>query len=107
MALVLSAANEVEMNFSGEFRATGRRDAIDVGMLETIDYASRVFTVAGLTATLVAEQQDRSNAPPKLLTGRSGSYRISTGQRGSMPMVSNASSAPLTESVAVAPALMA
>jgi hypothetical protein len=74
--VAIAAANEIDMLVSGEFRYSGRGDALKPPAIALIDHVCGVLGVPGLAATLRIARAAYSLAPPEVLTGIGGSYRI-------------------------------
>jgi hypothetical protein len=79
--VAIAAANEVEMQLSGELRYSGRTDVAKPPLRDLMSTVCRVLGVPGLTDTLVDTRANLPAVPPTLLTNRAGSYRIQGGQR--------------------------
>jgi hypothetical protein len=88
--IVIEAANELDMLLSGEFRYSGRTDAIESGALRRIDHVCRILGVNGLHDALVLARAAQAPLPPGLGTGMQGSYRIAPDKRSAVSMVSPA-----------------
>lgn len=90
--IAIAAANELEMHMSGEFRYSGRADALSSQMMQLISHVCRILGVAGLYDSLVAVKQQKLPVQPDLVTGLSVSYRIANDRVNLVRMTSNATS---------------
>jgi hypothetical protein len=79
--MAIAAANEVDMHLSGEFRYSGRTDAIEPRVLRQIGQVCEVLGVRGLSATLPQAEQSERAALPELMTNIRTSYRIAHAER--------------------------
>ena len=86
--IAIEAANEVDMLLSGEFRYSGRTDALDPHAVLRIGHVCRIFGVSGLAATLASARDGQAPAPDGMQTGIHGSYRFGPDQRSPVSMVS-------------------
>ena len=75
--LALVAANEIDMHLSGEFRYSGRSDAISEAAMVRIEHVCRTIGADGLYVTLQQARAARAAVADGLQTHLSGSYRIS------------------------------
>lgn len=89
--IAIVAANEIEMHMSGEFRYSGRADAINPKIVQLISHVCRIFGVPGLYETLVVARQSSATVLPELMTGLRSSYRIAKDRVRLTRMQSNAS----------------
>lgn len=87
---MLSAANELDMHLAGEFRYSGRTDAIAPALVAQIAHVADKLGVPGIAAALVRERAAPSTAPAGLLTRIPGSYRIAPDKRGAVRMMTGA-----------------
>src|SRR5215472_581317 len=74
--LAIAAANEVDMEFSGEVRYSGRTDAIDPAVVQRVASVCSILGVSGLATTLSAARQSDARAPSELMTNPKISYRV-------------------------------
>ena len=88
--IAIEAANEVDMLLSGEFRYSGRTDALDPDEVLRIGHVCRILDVTGLAATLASARDEQVPAPDGMQTGIHGSYRFGPDQRSPVSMVSGA-----------------
>jgi GT2 family glycosyltransferase len=88
--LALVAANEIDMNLSGEIRYSGRADAIAPALTQAIAQVCSVLGVEGLARTLVQARLEARDVPATFVTHLDASYRIAADRRGIVPMVGNA-----------------
>ena len=86
--IAIEAANEVDMLLSGEFRYSGRTDALDRDAVLRIGHVCRILGVSGLAATLALARDVDAPAPNGMQTGIHGSYRFGPDQRSMVSMVS-------------------
>lgn len=75
--VAIAAANELDMHLGGEFRYSGRGDALDDAQMRTIERVCAVLGVAGLARSLAAERAAAAAVPASLVTRMPMSYRIS------------------------------
>ena len=87
--LMLTAANEIDMHLSGEFRYSGRSDGISDELLRRIEQVAAVIGVPGLAASLAQARAASATVPGALITQRAASYRIGPDRRSMLPMASN------------------
>lgn len=86
-AIAIATANEVDMHLSGEFRYSGRTDALKAEAMRQVAHVCAVLGVPGLYDTLL-QAQDPQAVPEILLTRIPGSYRIGQDKRHAVSMVS-------------------
>jgi GT2 family glycosyltransferase len=79
--MAIAAANEVDMHLSGEFRYSGRTDAIKPHVVRQIAQVCEVLGVSGLSDTLAQAEQSERAARPELVTNIRSSYRIARAER--------------------------
>lgn len=84
--IAMTAANELDMYLSGEFRHSGRTDTIPQRACEQIAEVCELLAVDGLYAALRREQQRAASIPAEFITGRPFSYRIGQDKRTAVPM---------------------
>jgi hypothetical protein len=84
--VVIEAANEIDMLTAGEFRYSGRTDAIGDDDVARIAHVCQVLGVEGLLATLLAaRERERGLAVPAALqTGVHASYRLASSGEAAM-----------------------
>ena len=83
--LAIAAANEVDMELSGEVRYSGRTDAITPEVAQRIAEVCEILGVSGLSKTLSAVRS-MPGAPPELMTNMAGSYRVAWTKQNLVPM---------------------
>jgi GT2 family glycosyltransferase len=88
--VAIVAANELDMHLSGEFRYSGRTDAIDADAVEQIARVSRVLGVEGLYESLRLARDRQTTAARAFLSNVQYSYRIGSDKRSAVPMATNA-----------------
>ncbi|MEP7183860.1 MAG: hypothetical protein ABI886_16910 [Betaproteobacteria bacterium] len=88
--IAITAANEVDMHLSGEFRYSGRQDGLQPPVTEQIARACRILGVDGLAETLAAAQREQTAVMPEFLTGIPFSYRVSPDKQSAVRIASNA-----------------
>ncbi len=86
---IIAAANELDLHASGEFRYSGRGDAIGDGAVARIGHVCRLLGIPGLHASLAAARAEGATALPALATNVRGSYRIGADRVSAVPMVVN------------------
>jgi hypothetical protein len=84
----IAAANEIDMHLSGEFRYSGRGDALPHAAMRHIERVCGVLGVPGLYETLATATREQAAVPSHLVTRIGGSYRISADKQHAVPMVS-------------------
>jgi len=74
--MAIAAANEVDMRLSGEFRYSGRTDALKPPVVRQIAQVCAILGVSGLSDTLVQAEESDAPVRPELMTNIPASYRI-------------------------------
>jgi len=90
---VVDAANELDMHLSGEFRYSGRSDAMSADAFGRVGEVCALAGLGGLHASLARARDDRATAAPALVTAIPMSYRISRDRGGAVAMAVNELSA--------------
>ena len=99
--IAIEAANEVDMHRSGEFRYTGRTDALPPEAMVQIAHVCRALGVDGLAATLAQAREREVPVPAALRTGMQVSYRFGPDRRTAVPMVGAAEATPVPDRAAL------
>lgn len=92
-ALAIAAANEVDMHLSGEFRYSGRGDALSAEAMHQIEQVCLVLGTSGLYQTLATIAGAEGAPLPQFLTRIPASYRISGDKHNAILMTTLAASA--------------
>lgn len=74
--VAMAAANEVDMVLSGEFRYSGRSDAVAPDAADVMAHVCDVLGIPGLAATLPRAAAAQPGVPAELVTNIPASYRF-------------------------------
>ena len=87
--LAISAANEVDMHLSGEYRYTKRTDAPPPQVLQAMFETCHTLGAIGLAETLRQTPLEQAPVQAQFVTRTTGSYRIGQDRQHVVSMVNN------------------